>query len=623
MLDLSDLNANQRRAVEWRGSHLLVLAGPGSGKTKVLTLRVAKLIADSADEYFRVLGLTFTVKAATEMRERVDGLVGEGRERALLTTFHSFCADLLRQHGSHVGLRPDFAILTQDADREAVLHDAVAKLAETGLDTGDKGHRMLPVIDRLFADCVQDDDVAAQFQDHETGALAGALFAEYRRQLVSNNRLDFASLLYLTDQLLRERPQVGQHVQMVYPFICVDEFQDTNLAQYRVLVELSGRGSSTLFVVADDDQIIYQWNGASPERLEQLRTDFGMDVVQLPESYRCPGPVIELANNLIGHNLGRPRDKERLLPVKVNDSWECIRCFRFRTARAEAEWIAEDILKQPTSEHGECVVLGRTRKLLQEAVDVLDSRGVPAHLVERKTEFDTAPMRWLHAALRLANARHDREQLRRLCKSFHGIAAIDMRVEDVATDADTDGGDYLRAWCDRALERHELDSQTRDFVLKSVLGRLVDHMDYEAFVREAFTWVEGLERAERAPWEDAQSGYPAEKELWLQLTQDIQTKLRGQLSLNVLLQEMDLAPKTPPPPSRGGSMHDGAWSEGPRVSTRVPVWAGRGCSAVLPEPQAWGQQSRDAGGEEELLRSHHASHRHPHPDVCRRVLQME
>ncbi|MEJ2067103.1 MAG: UvrD-helicase domain-containing protein, partial [Deltaproteobacteria bacterium] len=116
-IDLTVLNPNQGAAVEWTGSPLLVLAGPGSGKTMVLTMRVARLIEDSPGQRFRVLGLTFTTKAAAEMRERVDRMITDARERALLTTFHSFCANILRQHGSHVGLSPNFDILNQKADR--------------------------------------------------------------------------------------------------------------------------------------------------------------------------------------------------------------------------------------------------------------------------------------------------------------------------------------------------------------------------------------------------------------------------------------------------------------------------------------------------------------------------
>ena len=127
-LDLSGLNPNQPAAVDWGGGPLLVLAGPGSGKTHVLTLRIARLIAQSPGQRFRIMALTFTNKAASEMRSGIDQIVGDGRERAFLTTFHSFCADLLRQHGSHIGVQPDFGIVNQDADREAFLLDAISRI---------------------------------------------------------------------------------------------------------------------------------------------------------------------------------------------------------------------------------------------------------------------------------------------------------------------------------------------------------------------------------------------------------------------------------------------------------------------------------------------------------------
>src|ERR1700722_18021209 len=129
--EIDSLNDNQRTAVLWDEKPLLVLAGPGSGKTGVLTLRIARILSESSGKRFRVLGLTFTNKAAAEMRTRVENLAGDQTDRALLTTFHSFCADILRQHGNHVGLKPDFNILTQDADREGILSDAITALAQT------------------------------------------------------------------------------------------------------------------------------------------------------------------------------------------------------------------------------------------------------------------------------------------------------------------------------------------------------------------------------------------------------------------------------------------------------------------------------------------------------------
>ena len=149
-MDLSSLNDNQCKAVQWGEGPLLVLAGPGSGKTRVLTYRISRLIADTPEKHFRILGLTFTNKAAAEMRERVEGLVPNARERVLLTTFHSFCADVLRQHGHHIGLRPDFTILGQAADRQGLLDDAIATVTKEKNQTPYTGERLLPLITRLL-----------------------------------------------------------------------------------------------------------------------------------------------------------------------------------------------------------------------------------------------------------------------------------------------------------------------------------------------------------------------------------------------------------------------------------------------------------------------------------------
>ena len=262
-LDIESLNPNQRLAVEWNEGPLLVLAGPGSGKTRVLTMRVAKHILDSPGKRFRVLGLTFTNKAAAEMRQRVEELVPDCRDRALLTTFHSFCADILRQHGSHVGIKPDFVILNQDSDREGVLSDTIKALNRKGMDTDKNDIKLLPVIDRFLSNAVPDSQVLRLVKDQDFAQKLSALYSEYRRQLIVNNRLDFSSLLIVTLDLLGGRPAIAKQIRTIYSHICVDEFQDTNLAQYLLLKAIVGADPRNLFVVADDDQIIYQWNGAS------------------------------------------------------------------------------------------------------------------------------------------------------------------------------------------------------------------------------------------------------------------------------------------------------------------------------------------------------------------------
>ena len=305
MIASENLNENQRRAVEWSGGPLLVLAGPGSGKTGVLTLRVVQLLEE--DEDASPLALTFTNKAAAEMRERVDQLLGEHSDRAQLCTFHSFATDILGQHGSHLGIRPDFQPLPRDEDRIAILEDVVRDLPGGGWELPPDRRNLLNLIDRLFSEY---SGKGPSVSLTTTAPWLPRLFRRYCRALVEANRLDFGSLLYFATRLLREKPAVARVVRLAWTHICVDEFQDTNRAQYDLLRLLAPDRHHNLFVVADDDQIIYQWNGASPRRFRDLRRDYKLETIQLPESYRCPPEIVSLANRLIAFNTERFRQED-------------------------------------------------------------------------------------------------------------------------------------------------------------------------------------------------------------------------------------------------------------------------------------------------------------------------
>ena len=189
MLGLELLNVNQRRAVEWNDGPMLVLAGPGAGKTRVLTTRVARLIRETPDKRFRVLALTFTTKAAEEMRQRVAGLLGPDIRRARLTTFHGFATEVLRQYGSHLGLRPDFTILNQDADRHVVLRDALKCGSDAGVPAGLTPEGVLPMIDRLLREGAvrsgrrgRDAAVRGSGQGVDSSGLQGVPPPPHRRQ---------------------------------------------------------------------------------------------------------------------------------------------------------------------------------------------------------------------------------------------------------------------------------------------------------------------------------------------------------------------------------------------------------------------------------------------------------
>jgi len=510
-----------------------------------------RLIEESLDKHFRILGLTFTNKAAAEMRERIEALVPNAGERVLLTTFHSFCADVLRQHGHHIGLRPDFTILSQAADRQALLDEAIEEVTSGESKMAYTGERLLPIINRMLDYSVASDEASNFLKGRNLTEpeVIGSIYGTYCRLMIEKNALDFGGLIAEALGLMEERGAVKRQIQRVYPYVCVDEFQDTNLSQYRVLGHLVNPETKNLFVVADDDQIIYQWNGANPERLQALRKDFGMTVLQLPENYRCPPEVIDIANELISYNLDRSADKKPLLAHKPSGQGSPIRLIEFEHLDEEGKWVAADIAKLPESGRGKCVVLARTRRLLEKILGDLEDHGVPGYLAMRKDEFVSPAMQWLHAMLRLANARQEREQLRRVCKAFFTLEGVDLNVRDIASAAAAEEGDYLRAWRKRAMECDDVSSEGKALLSGAVL-KLADKLDFWSFVQESFKWFDGL--SESSPdAEESFSEYNGEKATWEELVGEIVGQYgREQVTLHVLLQELDLRSKTPSPPKK-------------------------------------------------------------------------
>lgn len=547
-LDLSDLNVNQKSAVLWKDGPLLVLAGPGSGKTRVLTYHIARLLQESPDEYFRILGLTFTTKAAAEIRERVNDLIPGAGDRALLSTFHSFAGNILRQHGFLIGLRPDFTILPQDTEREAVLEEVIAK-ANLDDDLNFTAKKLLPIINRLLDRAVDMDGAISLLTNMivQNPKIIANLYIAYRREMIERNNMDFGCLIVEAIRLLKEKPFVKRQVQLVYKYICVDEFQDTNHSQYELLSLLVNPETRNVFVVADDDQIIYQWNGASPERLRSLQTDYGMTVMQLPQNYRCPPEVIDLANKLISHNPSRSTDKQELTAFKEAKVGEKVRLLAYSKFEDEAAGIAQDIKSRPSNEYGRCVVLARARKLLEQIVTELKDRDVPAHLAIRKDDWSSAPLRLVHSLLRLANNRQDDYQLARVCKSFYLIEGINLAPEDIVSTASTYNGDFLRTFSIAALARKKLSPLTKAF-LQDYLPWLMERLNYNSFTSNFFVWVDAL--IDNPSTTDEQlAEYQEERDTWKELVREIEAQYGDEnVTLHLLLQELDLRSKAPKPP---------------------------------------------------------------------------
>jgi DNA helicase-2/ATP-dependent DNA helicase PcrA len=542
-IDLTNLNDSQREAVNWQTGPLLVLAGPGSGKTRVLTNRVARLIEDSPSARFRVLGVTFTNKAASEMRNRIDTLLSEGRDRAILTTFHSFAAEILRQHGSHVGLKPDFGILTEQADREAVVADAIKAVARSDEDFQPRPSQLLPTISRMQDECVMPDEAVDWLGSQPHAKELAAIYFEYRTRLIQANQLDFGSLLAIAVHLLESRPGIARQIRRIYSYVCVDEFQDTNSAQFRLLLTLVPDDNPNLFVVADDDQVIYQWNGANPARLHELQERYSMRVIQLPENYRCPAEVIALANNLISHNSDRVMGKKPLAAHKLQDEERRLVVKRLADFEEERAWVAKRLGQLPEAERAHAVILARRRRLLEDTVETLTRNSLPAFIAVRKNEFQSAPYRWLHAALRLANAPEDREQLRRMSKAFYQLEGINIAVDDVCARAAVDQEGLLRAWVATINVRRDIEANTKA-MLTSTTVTLLDRLNYWAFVEIGHKWFEEIRVRPGVDLDASFDEFDDEKEIWDALKAEISTHYSlTDLSLHNFLQELDLRSK--------------------------------------------------------------------------------
>ena len=285
---LESLSDIQGQAVRHDDGALLVQAGPGSGKTRVLTTRIARLLHDRPDEPFRVLALTFTNRAADEMRDRIERIAPKVEHRLFVGTFHAFSADVLRNNGQHLGIKTDFKIYS-DEERAEIASRAIA--SGSGGAAGLEAHRahLIKLVDRAKAKLIPSEDIAGRFNNPETGAKFEMFYTAYDAILRESNAFDFNSLVFSAYQLFVRFAAIARRYRSAYRFWCVDEFQDTTLAQYELLKAMAGEDFRNVFAVADDDQIIYQWNGADYGRIDQFQADFDAALLQIPHQLSLPG----------------------------------------------------------------------------------------------------------------------------------------------------------------------------------------------------------------------------------------------------------------------------------------------------------------------------------------------
>ncbi len=336
MTALDTLNDKQLEAVHCTEGPLLILAGAGSGKTRVLTHRIAYLIDELGVDPWNILAITFTNKAAGEMRERVDRLVEHGAENVWVSTFHSMCVRILRRYSGLLGYSTNFTIY--DTDDQKTIMKEVCKLLQ--IDTKQfKERSFLSAISRAKDELITPEEFRIQAGGDFAQQKTADVYEEYEKQLRANNALDFDDLLMKTVQLFQGHPDALENYQERFRYILVDEYQDTNTAQFELIRLLSGKYRN-LCVVGDDDQSIYKFRGANIMNILNFEKVFpDAAVIKLEQNYRSTGNILNAANQVIKHNKGR---KAKTLWTE-KDAGARITCKQLDSAYDEAEYIADDI----------------------------------------------------------------------------------------------------------------------------------------------------------------------------------------------------------------------------------------------------------------------------------------
>ncbi|MEG2871054.1 MAG: UvrD-helicase domain-containing protein, partial [Clostridium sp.] len=359
------LNPKQQEAVFYTEGPLLVLAGAGSGKTRVLTHRIAYLIEEKNVNPWNIMAITFTNKAAAEMRERVNKIVGFGAESIWVSTFHSSCVRILRRHIESLGYTTNFTIYDGD-DQKTLMRQIFKKL-----DVDPKQYKERAVLSAISS--AKDEMVTPEEFELNAGGdfrqkQIAQIYKAYQKELKKNNALDFDDLIAKTVELFQNVPEVLDYYQERFRYIMVDEYQDTNMVQFK-LVDLLAAKYRNICVVGDDDQSIYKFRGADIENILSFEKAFsGAKVVKLEQNYRSSQNILKAANEVIKNNRGR---KDKTLWT-ANDEGSQVRFRQFDTAYEEADRIVKDICYEKESSHCEysdVAVLYRTNaqsRLLEE-----------------------------------------------------------------------------------------------------------------------------------------------------------------------------------------------------------------------------------------------------------------
>jgi DNA helicase-2/ATP-dependent DNA helicase PcrA len=456
------LTAAQREAIEHGEGPLLILAGPGSGKTRVITHRIARLLQCGAGQD-QILALTFTNKAAEEMRQRVDRMVPG--QRVWISTFHRFCSRLLRRYSSGVGLRDGFTIYDA-ADSLRALRDVVDALRLELVHSSPE--RVAHEISWAKNNLVGVDEYLPR-PGHALGGLTAQIYPAYQQRLLASNAVDFDDLLLHVVQLLRESPALRSDLDRQFRYILVDEYQDTNLAQY-VIVRALSNDFPNLCVTGDPDQSIYGWRGANLSNILEFEKDFPqVKVVRLQQNHRSLGNILRVADELISHNLRR---KQKSLFTDKGDG-RPVRLVGHANSQDEARDIAERIagsIRAGQRRPGDFAIFYRVNALSRVYEMALAEQGVPYQIVSGTEFYQRKEVKDVLAYLQLINNPRDDVALARIINV--PPRGIGKKTIQCLTDH---ARKYGLTWLEAVRRYRQIDQLSKRGATQ--IGRFVDMLD--------------------------------------------------------------------------------------------------------------------------------------------------
>jgi DNA helicase-2/ATP-dependent DNA helicase PcrA len=406
---LEGLNPPQREAVETIQGPLLIIAGPGSGKTRVITHRIAYLVRVCGVSPYRVAAVTFTNKAAREMRDRLDRLVGGSSKSLTVGTFHAFCALLLRRDGSSIGLDSNYSIY--DSDDQLALIKRSMELAD--LDPKRHHPRAVQSVISRAKSVLVDSRGLAQQKENYFEEICAQVYHHYEELLSRNNAVDFDDLLMKSFYLLQERPEVREQYRQRYQYLMVDEFQDTNIAQYRLARLLTGE-EQNICVVGDPDQSIYSWRNADIRNILSFQQDYpAAKTIALEQNYRSTSTILEAAKSLISANGLRLQkdlftENQAGTPVTVHEAYD---------EQEEAGFVISQIsqlVREKKHRPGDCAVMYRVNAQSRALEEACLHQGMQYRLVGGVRFYQRREVKDLMAYLRLLHNPHDEVNLTRV-----------------------------------------------------------------------------------------------------------------------------------------------------------------------------------------------------------------